>query len=83
MIASASGLHARPASRLTRAVGRSGKTITIGRPGTDPVDATSILSVMSLGIRKDEEVVLTSADDDTDQLLDELVSLLTTDLDHA
>jgi len=78
VIASRVGLHARPASLFTQAVAASGAQVTIGEPGGPTMDASSILMVMALGIGHGEEVVLESEDEG---VLDQLVSLLETDLD--
>ncbi|HRW18601.1 MAG TPA: HPr family phosphocarrier protein [Dermatophilaceae bacterium] len=80
-IASSVGLHARPAALFVQKASESGLDIEIGRPGEDPVDATSILGVMALGAKHGEEVVLTAEGDGADEALDGLVELLATDLD--
>lgn len=80
-IASSVGLHARPAALFVEAASASGLDIEIGKPGEDPVDATSILGVMALGARHGEEVVLTAEGDGADVTLDSLVDLLSRDLD--
>ncbi|MBD8060236.1 HPr family phosphocarrier protein [Cellulomonas sp. JH27-2] len=80
-VASRVGLHARPAMIFTQAVEASGVPVTIARPGGEPVDAGSILFVMSLGVPSGEEVRLEADGPDADRVLDELVTLLATDLD--
>lgn len=80
-IASAVGLHARPASIFVEAVTNSGLDVEIGRVGEAAVDAASILGVMALGARHGEEVVLTAEGENADAVLDALVELLATDLD--
>lgn len=77
-IASKVGLHARPAMLFTQAVAASGVAVTIARPGEPPVDASSILFVMGLGVKNGEEVVLAG---DDEKVLDDLVGMLATDLD--
>jgi len=77
-IASAQGLHARPASIFTQAVAASGVPVTVAKAGGPAVDAASMLMVMSLAVRKGEQVTLTS---DDDGVLDSLVMLLERDLD--
>lgn len=76
-VASRFGLHARPATLFAQAVTASGAAVTIARPGATPVDASSILSVMSMGVKAGEEVVLATEDD---AVLDQLVAMLATDL---
>ena len=79
-IASAQGLHARPAQLFTKAVKDSGAKVTIGKPGGAAVNAASLLSVMGMGIKGGDEVVLTS---DNEAALDSLVKMLETDMDAA
>ena len=80
-VASRVGLHARPAMLFTQAVAETGLPVTIARPGGEPVDAGSILFVMSLGVPSGEEVTLTAEGQGADAALDGLVDLLATDLD--
>lgn len=80
-IASSVGLHARPAALFVEKASESGLDVEIGRPGEDPVDATSILGVMALGAKHGEEVVLSAEGEGADEVLDGLVELLSRDLD--
>lgn len=82
-IASAVGLHARPAALFVQKASGSGLAVRVGRPGDEPVDATSILGVMTLGAKHGETVDVTVEGDGADAVLDELVALLETDLDEA
>ncbi|GAA3805009.1 HPr family phosphocarrier protein [Cellulomonas soli] len=81
VVASRVGLHARPAMLFTQAAAATGLPVTIARPGGEPVDATSILYVMGLGVPSGEEVTLAAEGDGADAALDGLVTLLATDLD--
>lgn len=81
VVASRVGLHARPAMLFTQAAAASGLAVTIARPGGEPVDAASILFVMSLGVPNGEEVTLSADGPGADAVLAELVALLATDLD--
>lgn len=81
VVASQVGLHARPAKVFSQAAASCGLPVRIGRPGSTGVDAASILGVMSLGVKHGEEVVVSVTGDGADAVLDELVGLLTTDLD--
>jgi phosphocarrier protein len=80
-VASSVGLHARPAALFVQAATATGLSVRIGRAGDESVDARSILGVMALGAKHGEEVVLTADGDGADAALDELVALLSRDLD--
>ena len=75
-IAAESGLHARPAAMFVQAATKSGLAVTIGRPGEEPVDARSILSVMGLGAKKGETVELTAEGEGADDVLANLCTCL-------
>lgn len=74
-VASPVGLHARPAALFVRAVGASGAKVSIRKPDGEPVDAGSILAVLTLNVAHGDEVVL-STEDGADATLDRLVELL-------
>jgi phosphocarrier protein HPr len=80
-IASSVGLHARPASLFSQAAGKSGAKVTLTSPAGKSVNAASILGVLSLGIGHGDEVVLAAEGDNAEAALDELATLLETDLD--
>lgn len=84
IVASNSGLHARPASLFAEAAAETGVEVTIamaGTPAEDAMDASSILSLMTLGAEHGSEVVLRAEGDGADAALDALVKMLETDLD--
>jgi phosphocarrier protein HPr len=81
VVASAVGLHARPASLFSQAAAKAGVPVTLTSPSGKTVNAASILGVLSLGIGYGEQVSIASDADDADAALDELVRLLETDLD--
>lgn len=87
----AEGLHARPASIFVRAATAAGVPVTIARTGDDaansgnPVNAASMLAVLSLGAKGGEEVVLASDAEDTTQAeaaLDRLARLVAEGLEE-
>ncbi|HWI30339.1 MAG TPA: HPr family phosphocarrier protein [Microbacterium sp.] len=80
-IASSSGLHARPAKLFVQAVQEKKIPVTIAVAGGPDLNAGSILSLMGLGASNGTVVTLKSDADGADQALDELVTLLETDLD--
>lgn len=80
-IASASGLHARPAAIFSKAAGEQPAKVTIEKAGGNPIDASSILMLMTLGANHGDEVTLRAEGDGADESVDALAKLLETDLD--
>ena len=82
-VASKVGLHARPAAIFVKAASEQPASVTIVKTGSgaDPVDASSILGIMTLGAEFGDEVVLTSDGDGAEEALEALAALLATDLD--
>lgn len=70
------GLHARPAAMFARAAAKAPIDVTVARPGGAPVNAKSILAVLSLDVRGGEEVVLRAEGDGAETVLADLVSVL-------
>ncbi|RYV52790.1 HPr family phosphocarrier protein [Pengzhenrongella frigida] len=84
IIASRVGLHARPAAIFADAVGRVPVEVTIAmdaEPVDDAMDASSILSLMSLGAAHGDVVVLRAEGAGADEVLESLAKILETDLD--
>jgi len=75
------GLHARPASLFAQAVKYTGLPILIAKEGGPPVDARSLLNLLTLGAEHDELVTLSAEGDGADAALDELAAMLGRDLD--
>ena len=71
-IASRVGLHARPAAIFAEAA---------GEPADEAMDAASILSLMSLGAKHGDVVVLRAEGEGAEEALDSLVKILETDHD--
>lgn len=81
-VRSAVGLHARPAAIFTRAAEDSGIQVRITKSGAVPQDASSILGVMTLGVKGGETVTLYADGPRAEQVLDDLADLLSRDLDE-
>ena len=79
-VASAHGLHARPASLFVQAVSASGLAVQVAK-GDKSINAASILGVISPGINHGDEVTLTAEGDGAEGVLDTLTVILTTDQD--
>jgi len=77
-VAIAEGLHARPAALFVKLAGEQPAEVTVRKDGEDPVDANSILGVMTLGAAAGDEVVLSAEGDGAEASLDALEQYLTT-----
>ncbi|MCX6501959.1 MAG: HPr family phosphocarrier protein [Microbacterium sp.] len=80
-IGSSHGLHARPAKLFVQAAKESGLPVTLAKDAGKPVNATSILGVIALGINQGDYVTLTAEGENAESVLDDLADLLTTDHD--
>jgi phosphocarrier protein HPr len=81
ILASRIGLHGRPAALLVRTAAAQPVPIRISRAGANPVDATSILAVLSLGARHGDPLTIEATGDGADSALDVIAALLIRDLD--
>ena len=81
VIGSSVGLHARPAALFVQAAAASPVPVTIRKADGDPVNAASILSVLTLDARGGEEVQLSADGEGAEEALDRLVAVLETDHD--
>ena len=79
-IASRVGLHARPAAIFAEAAGDLPVEVTIAA-ADEAMDAASILSLMSLGAKHGDVVVLRAEGEGAEEALDTLVKILETDHD--
>ncbi len=80
VVASAHGLHARPAALFVKAATDSGASVHL-RKGERTVDAKSILGVISLGIDHGDEVTLAVEGENDAAVLNELAAFLEQDHD--
>jgi phosphocarrier protein HPr len=81
-VASAVGLHARPASLFAQAAAATGVTVMLTSAAGRSVNAASILGVLSLGIGHGERVTLAAEGEGADAAVDSLATVLETDLDR-
>lgn len=79
-VASAEGLHARPAGIIAEAAEKYDAEIELSVEGEDedPVDAASSMMIMALGAEKGARVTVSSEDESA---VAEIASLIETDLD--
>lgn len=70
------GIHARPAAKFAQAATASGCTVTIAKQGGNPVPAGSILSIMGLGIKQGDSVIIDVQGTDDEAVADNLLNIL-------
>ena len=75
IIKNPTGLHARPASEFTRCASGFKSRITVSKPGEKPVNAKSIIMVLSQSFIMGSTVVLT-ADGEDEQIAADTLSAL-------
>jgi phosphocarrier protein HPr len=80
-IGSKVGLHARPASLFAKAVKHTGVPVKIAKNGQSPVNAASLLSLLTLGAEFGEQVTLSAEGEGAETVLDELAAMLGRELD--
>ncbi|MEO7123529.1 MAG: HPr family phosphocarrier protein [Lacisediminihabitans sp.] len=81
IVASAVGLHARPAALFSQAAAATEVTVMLTRDDGTSVNAASILGVLSLGIAHGDTVTISAEGGGAEDALDSLAALLATDLD--
>lgn len=82
-IGSRVGLHARPAALFARAAADLPVDVTISLGDGEPVDASSMLSVMTLGAAFGDSVTLRADGDGADAAVGSLAELFASELDEA
>jgi phosphotransferase system HPr (HPr) family protein len=72
------GLHARPAALFVQAAMKHASAIRVNNvtSGSEPVDAKSILGVLTLGVMQDHEIHIEAVGEDSEQAVDELKALI-------
>jgi phosphocarrier protein HPr len=70
-----SGLHARPAKVFAQAAADAPGTVTVSKGGRE-VNASSVLSVLTLDCHQGDAITITVEGADADSTLDELVALV-------
>lgn len=75
VLKNAVGLHARAASAFVREASRFDSEITVSK-GEESYDAKSIMSVLSLGAYKGDEVILRVHGEDEEEAMAALLDLL-------
>ncbi|WP_306052579.1 phosphocarrier protein HPr [Natronococcus wangiae] len=72
------GLHARPAAKFVETANEYDADVRVAPTDGDPVDATSMLAVSSLGVASGDDVRILAEGDEAEAALDALEDLLST-----
>jgi phosphocarrier protein len=80
-IASKVGLHSRPAKLFAKLAADQPAKVTIAKEGMEPVDARSLLMILTLDAKGGDEVVLWADGEGAEASLDALEAELKTDRD--
>lgn len=75
------GLHARPAAAIAKAASESGHAITLATAAGKSANASSILSLLAMGVQHGDEVTVTVDGDDADAVADSFSALVASELD--
>lgn len=70
------GLHARPAAEFARLAQTPGHSVLVCKPGGQPGRGDSILTIMSLGAKSGEQIVIEVSGPDEESLLQSLKSVV-------
>lgn len=81
VLSNGAGLHARPAALFVQTATRFQSTVTI-RSNGKRANAKSILSLLSLGAKQGDEVVILADGPDSNEAVSALVELVRSGLDH-
>lgn len=63
------GIHARPARMVVQAAKSFTSQITIVKDGGAGIDATRLMALMTLGVKYDNEVIVTADGEDEDEAI--------------
>ncbi len=83
VVGSSVGLHARPASLFVQAVNATGHDVSVITATGESADASSILSVLALGVGHGQEIVIEVEGDNAEAVANDLAALLVSDLDAS
>lgn len=75
------GIHARPAGIFVKEIAKKKSDIKIQKAGEERVvNAKSIMAVMSLGVKKGNEVIITCEGEDEEEAIEAVKKVLTENL---
>ncbi|WP_331730992.1 HPr family phosphocarrier protein (plasmid) [Kitasatospora sp. NBC_00070] len=71
------GLHARPAAQFAARAAQWPADVTVEKEDGTPVNAKSLLALMTLGVRSGDTITVTASGDPAVPLLDDLQAIVT------
>ena len=79
------GLHARPAAKFVQTANKFASEITVQNVtlGGDPVDAKSILMVLTLGVLQNHEILIQAQGSDAETAIRDLTNLVRNNFGEA
>jgi len=83
IVGSAAGLHARPAAIVVQAAGELDTVVKIAKGERGPVNARSILRVLSLRAEKGDTVVISAEGTGARAAVDHIADLVSRELDDG
>jgi phosphocarrier protein HPr len=82
VVGSRVGLHARPAKLVAQEAAKLSVIVKISKDDKTPIDARSLLSILALGAKKGDEVMLSAEGNGADDAVAALATLIEQDLDE-
>jgi phosphocarrier protein HPr len=85
VVSNPSGLHARPATLFSEAAGSFKSSVSVENlsRGKRPVDAKSVLMLLTAGVSREQQIRLVADGPDEDAAIDALVGLLESGLGES
>ncbi|WP_370325835.1 HPr family phosphocarrier protein [Euzebya sp.] len=80
-VGSSVGLHARPAGAVVKLATAQPAVVTLSKGDKGPVDARSLLSLLSLGAEHGDEVTVAAEGEGAQESVDAVADLIATDQD--
>ncbi|GAA2893288.1 HPr family phosphocarrier protein [Streptosporangium fragile] len=74
-VAAEVGLHARPAATFVQTAAKASVNVTVAKGNGEPVNAKSILAVLSLDVRQGDTVVIRAEGEGADEVVDQLAGI--------
>jgi phosphotransferase system HPr (HPr) family protein len=82
VVAAAEGFHARPATEFAKACTGIEAVVKVSKPGFDAVRGDSVLSLMTLGAKRGDKLLIQVTGPNEVSLLDQLKSIVCGDSSH-